>query len=358
MLEFVTSRKGLWLVFAGFLLGIASLVIPPLIYRVAPREWKPGGVERAILVDSEFEELWDMTAYIGCKTCLISTENNVYFSGSLKNNSREFLVVLDLFTGEIEWQQVLQRGQTLQGLDSQHIYVNQPSTQKIANATQMWGGGKLIAYNIKSHDEVWNQKFAGSGGTSIISIVDDVLEVDAGPGFYQVDSHTGRQISGPQQQALLFNGEGVQYKQYAGSELSGINMETMMPIWTYKLPRFSQFIFEDEFILIGNGGATALNGNTGEVLWTQRDVISNIAVSNGIAYFIQMENGIWGGHNTLDAQLFAVDVQTGETLSTLHFEPSKIRSGYEYLVAASDDIVLMYLGDSSQLTALRFSPDE
>ncbi len=59
--------------------------------------------------------------------------------------------------------------------------------------------------------------------------------------------------------------------------------------------------------------------------------------------------------------MIAVDIQTGEVLSTLRFEPSEISSGgghYEYLVAASDDIVLVYLGDGRQLIALRFSPDE
>ena len=365
MHEFIMSHKILWPL--PTLLTIIAMVIIVLVERVAPREWRPAVVKHTVPIDSDFEELWNLTAYIGCKTCLASTESNVYFSGSLENNSREFLVSLDLFTGEIEWQQVLKNRQTLEGFDSQYIYVNQPATQKIADSTQLWGVGELIAYDIESRDEVWNQKFAGSGGTSVNSIVGDTLIIEAGSRYYQVDTHTGQQRSGPQHQILLFNREGIQYQRSRGEGLRGIDTEAEEVIWAYKLSRFPQFIFEDEFILIGNaaskewGGATALNGNTGKILWEQRNVISNIVASNGVAYFIQLEEGIWGPNRTLDAQLLAIDIQTGETLSTLRFEPSEIRSGhghYEYLVAASDDIVLVYLGDGRQLIALRFSPDK
>jgi len=364
MLEFM-HRKGLWYVLASFLFAVMFNVIGYFVDQVSPRVWKTAVVKHAVPIDSEFEKLWELTAYIDCMTCLVSTESNVYFSGGLENKSRESLVNLDLPTGQVEWQQALKSQQSLAGLDSQYIYVNQSHTQKIANATQMWGAAEIIAYDIDSQDEVWNQKFAGSRGTSIDSIVDGVLMINAGTGFYQVDSHTGRQISGPpQQQFLLFNGEGIQYKRYPGLKLSGINIETKMPVWTYKHSGLPRFIFENDLIILDStesstrGGIVTLNGNTGEKLWEYRWTVSNVAVSNGVAYFIQLEEGIWGPGRTLDAQLLAVDIQTGEVLSTLHFDPSEVHGNYTYLVAASDDIVLVYLGDGSQLIALRFSPDK
>ncbi len=361
------SHKILWP--APILLTIIAMVIIVSVERVGPREWKPASVKHNIPVNSEFEELWNLTTYIRCKSCLASTESNVYFSGSLENNSPEFLVGLDLHTGQIEWQQMLQSGQTLERIDSQHIYINQPATQKIANSTQLWGTAQLIAYDIESHDEAWKQKFAGSGGVSINRIVEEMLIVEAGSGFYQVDIHTGQQITGPQREILLSNEEGFQYQRVHGVAgiLQGIYIETQEVIWTYDLLRFSQFIFEDELILIGNdasggiGEVTTLNGNTGEELWRYARVISNIATSNGVVYFIQVGEGEWGQNKTLDARMIAADIQTGEVLSTLRFEPSEISSGgghYEYLVAASDDIVLVYLGDGRQLIALRFLPDE
>jgi hypothetical protein len=53
-------------------------------------------------------------------------------------------------------------------------------------------------------------------------------------------------------------------------------------------------------------------------------------------------------------------MRTGETIGALSFEPNEIRSGdnhYEYIVSATDDIILVYLGDGRQLIALRFHPD-
>ncbi len=364
----IASNKWLILLSAVFLyvLTIVSFV-KWVTYRDDIREWRPAVVKHIVPVDSEFEELWELTAYIHGKGGLASTGSNVYISGSFENNSPEFLVSLDLLTGQIEWQQRLHRNQSLDRVDSHYIYIHQSATQKIANLTQMWGTAEIIAYDIESHDEVWNQKFAGSGGAHIENIVEDIIIVKANSGLYQVDSHTGEQISGPQRQVLLATRDGIQYQRSYDEGLQGIDIEAKEVVWTYKASVFAQLVFEDDIILIGNGvsaergGATALNGNTGEILWKQRDVISNIATSNGIAYLIQLASGEWYQDVTLDAQLLAVDIRTGEVLSTLRFEPSEIRSGhghYEYLVAASDDIVLVYLGDGRQLIALRFSPDK
>lgn len=369
----IFSRKGRLLLLAVFLLTIVVACISPMVewftYRTSIRQWKSASLSHNVPINSQFEKLWSLAAFIRCKSCLISTENNVYFSGSLENNSPEFLVSLDLLTGGIEWQQMLRKFQTLEGLNSKHIYISQSATQKIAGPTQLWGAAQIIAYDIESFEEVWRQQFAGSWGVSINRIVENMLVIDAGPGLYHVNTDTGQKIDGPQQQDLLSAREEIQYlRTYdAGPVLRSVNIESGEIVWDHDLPSFPQFVFEDELILIGNavsgelGGAAALDGNTGETLWNQRRVISNIAVSNGVVYFIKLEEGVWGQDLALDAQLMAVDIRTGETLGTLHFEPSGIRSGsghYEYLVTASDNIVLVYLGDGRQLIALRFLTDK
>ncbi len=369
----IINRKGLLFLLAIFLLTIVVVSISPLIewftYRTSIRQWKSAVLSHEVPTNAQFEELWDLTAFIDCKTCPVSTESNVYLSGSLKNNSPEFLISLNLLTGQVEWQQRLQNQQTLEELDSKYIYISEGATQKIAGPTQLWGAAQIIAYDLE-FNEVWMQRFAGSVGVTINGIIEDTLVVDAGPGFYRVDTRTGKKIDGPRQQVLLSDRGKIQYLlAYEGrTVLYGVDTETEKAIWDHDLFSSSpQFLFEDELILIGNavggelGGVTVLDGKTGKVLWKHRRVISNVASSNEIVYFMQLEEGIWGQDLILDAQLLAVDIRTGETLGSLQFEPSGIQSGsghYEYLVSASNDIVLVYLGDGRQLIALRFLPDE
>lgn len=346
-------------------ISVSPLLIDWYTYRANTRQWKYASRSHDVPVNAQFEELWNITAYIGCKTCLMSKENNVYLSGSLQNNSPEYLINLDLLTGNVKWQHMLQNNQTLEGFDSENIYISQSSTRSIGSPTQLLGAAEIIAYDIHSRNEVWRRKFAGSWDAPINRIIEAGLVVDSGPGFYLVDDETGEIINGPQEEAILSDDEEVQYLlgYDARPILQGVDVETEEILWTYdELAVFAQFIFEDELILFGNnvsgefGGATAIDGRTGKVLWQHARVISNVAVSNGVAYFIKLDEGIWGQGRSLGATLLAVDICTGETIGALRFEPNKIRSEgihYEYIVSATDDIVLVYLGDGRQLIALR-----
>jgi hypothetical protein len=93
-------------------------------------------------------------------------------------------------------------------------------------------------------------------------------------------------------------------------------------------------------------------------LWEYSGIVSNIANDGGVAYFIILEPGSsWGGDSAENAQLVAIDIRTGKMLGSVNFEPPGIQSGwgnYHYHVAASNDIVLVYLGDSRQLFAFRY----
>ena len=371
----ISSRNGCLLLLIMIVLTVVIVIGASILLtewstrRGTPRQWKYASRSHEVPVNSQFEELWNIKAYIGCKTCLMSKENNVYLSGSLENNSPEFLINLNLLTGNAKWQHMLQNNQTLEGFDSENIYISQSSTRSIGSPTQLLGAAEIIAYDIHSRNEVWRRKFAGSWDAPINRIIETGLVVDSGPGFYLVDDETGEIINGPQEEAILSDDEEVQYLlgYDARPILQGVDVETEEILWTYdELAVFAQFIFEDELILFGNnvsgefGGATAIDGRTGKVLWQHARVISNVAVSNGVAYFIKLDEGIWGQGRSLGATLLAVDIQTGETIGALSFEPNKIRSEgihYEYIVSATDDIILVYLGDGRQLIALRFHPD-
>ncbi|MFO7682332.1 MAG: hypothetical protein R6X34_20010 [Chloroflexota bacterium] len=146
----ISSRNGCLLLLMLIVLTVVIVIGASILFTdwfahsAAPRQWKYASRSHEVPVNAQFEELWNIKAYIGCKTCLKSTEDDVYLSGSLENNSPEFLVNLNLLTGNVKWQHMLQNNQRLEGIDSKNIYISQPKTQKIGSSTQLWGAAGII----------------------------------------------------------------------------------------------------------------------------------------------------------------------------------------------------------------------
>lgn len=134
-----------------------------------------------------------------------------------------------------------------------------------------------------------------------------------------------------------------------------------MAAWSYKK---QEFVWErewstaadyDYFPYLANdvllGRNFALDSQTGHELWrlTEADArISNILVSNGIAYFLAQ-----GG------QLRALNARTGQLLASIQFEltmPPSEPTISTFNVASSVNKVVVYLGDGYQLFAFQFIP--
>ena len=79
---------------------------------------------------------------------------------------------------------------------------------------------------------------------------------------------------------------------------------------------------------------------TGETISHYEDVISNIAVSQDHVYFI-----------TSDASLLVINIETGKLLEEVSFGPEITDKPYPttFLVAAEEDWLIVYFGDSQQL---------
>jgi outer membrane protein assembly factor BamB len=94
------------------------------------------------------------------------------------------------------------------------------------------------------------------------------------------------------------------------------------------------------------GLAFGVDATTGHTLWEYQNIIGNIAVDGDIAYFL-----------TRDVQLWAVDIKTGNRLGIVSFSPNTNPDSVNnaYHVAASNGIVVTYLGEGQQMFAFRFS---
>jgi outer membrane protein assembly factor BamB len=93
------------------------------------------------------------------------------------------------------------------------------------------------------------------------------------------------------------------------------------------------------------GLAFGVDATTGRTLWEYQNIIGNVAVDRNVAYFL-----------TRDVKLWAVDIRTGDRLGLVRFSPDTHPDSVNnaYRVAASDGVVVIYLGEGQQLFAFRF----
>ncbi|MEJ2746581.1 MAG: PQQ-binding-like beta-propeller repeat protein, partial [Anaerolineae bacterium] len=88
---------------------------------------------------------------------------------------------------------------------------------------------------------------------------------------------------------------------------------------------------------------------TGDLIWeTEENVVSNVAVDGAAAFFV-----------TSQAELVALDVETGQKVGSVQFSNEETQLGEDrgYFVAASGGNVFVYLGDGRQLFAFHFLAD-
>jgi outer membrane protein assembly factor BamB len=211
---------------------------------------------------------------------------------------------LYLFNGDVLWQAGIPA--SIHGRpwaivsNARFIYIGFLDSPAEGYQFEERGSVRLAAYDIESGDLVWNRVYQGLAIITSISATGQE-EVTFGGGFghtgvpveYTIDAQTGDVIS---------------------YHIMGLSASQL-----HSLP-----------------------------LSLDREVVSNIALSKGILFFL-----------TEDALLWAVDEDTGEILGSVQFTPNNLRFNvpYDHHVAATSEFVIVYLGDSRQLFAFRFSPE-
>lgn len=233
-------------------------------------------------------------------------------------------------------------------------------------------GNHIVAYEPESGKRVWGTQLPGVRGISNVTATETELFIQGVPDkFFILDASTGRQLSSASSSgdigytAFLIENDTVYWHEWP-LRLVSTNLQTEERNWsqTFEGRRFEQTpIFTDELIFVVSfwGQLFALDKETGDIVWQtapldslihEERVISNVAVADGIVYYL-----------TQDSELRALDMYTGELLSTVGFTPSLFTLGtdeinYRFDVAADGDLIAVYFGDSYQIFTFRFLRNE
>jgi len=213
-------------------------------------------------------------------------------------DSHNSLQCIDIQSGETHWQKRISASGTNVTSNEDLIFVSSSTRTHCATYTPQCDVIKVVAYDVLSGEIRWSNTYEGMGTVTQTSADASTLLIVGGGGHgtygakITIDVNTG----------------------------SSSRKETSPFLASYE-PSLS--------------------------LPTKERIVSNTAIANDIAYFI-MEN----------TTLSAMDINTEQSLSSANFEPrqSPLTLGNLFQVAAHNNIVVVYLGDSKQLFTFRFMP--
>lgn len=297
----------------------------------------------------KFEKVWDIsdvTVWSDERMGYMGVKNEaVFFWGNLHPSEPESLIALNLSNASVKWE-MTRRGRGIPlgfGHDDHAIYTS-------------FEYNVVSAYSIETGEAVWESTLTTARNFGHIITLNNEIQTVSGTGyFFVLDASDGT----------------VQFKEYDGSRLfmdgdmtyvysGGIKAinDSEEIIWKFNPtePVIQTPVIQNNTVYLRTGVYTlgqihAINQGNGEVLWETlpNNVISNVAVSDGIAYYL-----------TLDLYLRAVDAQSGELLDKVKFQPSNTINIEEnhYFVAADNSNVVIYLDDTNQLFSFHFTSEE
>ena len=321
-----------------------------LIYSIAREDyhWQPSLLEHRISdTTSGFQVLWEKTNVFSLandrEIYLAVVDENVIFAGSLNENDWPSLISLDTLTGQEQWR-VDTSPQSFAN-DAQFIYIGISWNQ-------------IAAYEITSGDVVWSESLRDARNFTHLIADGEMLHVgSATSNYYRLDKSTGAVDQIIKTTFDFFIEDGIIYTTAPFMTAKHENSDNI--IWQTDLgnPVAINPVLTDNFIILKTqfggwpiGQGHILDRQTGVILWeTEPDsVISNLAISDEIVYYL-----------TENAKLHAVDIYTGDKLDAVSFE-SKITEAdlvnRNFMVAADEGIVVIYMGDSQQMFSLKFDP--
>ncbi len=353
-----------------FLFFFALVLYPAYVFFVKDQivendepKWISTARQAPLIVEtipSEMELLWEKENTltdntIGGKLLMIAVNNSAYLIGSFDVTDFQTVYKIDLRSGDIVWQLPNDQGifepkaSTLAN-NAKTIFIGFDGTQKIDGSMSM-GAGKIVAYDADSSNEVWSQPVPGARSISTLVASPDWVTVDGNYSsqFHIFDAKSGVALSSSKMELLLFKHHNSLFKRVGPSIIIAEDAETGGMLWDHTsgnvildapllIDEKNMIIFRtgDEF-----GTVYALNMNTGEQIWRHGNVMSNVAVSDSVAYFV-----------TTEAQLSARDIASGDILASVAFQPAEnLESNLAFPigVAASQNVVLVYFGGSRQM---------
>lgn len=326
-------RKFIWLLLLFTIIGI-GWVITTLVKTLTLGDPTPTQHYAVSDAPSQFQRVWSLdnmydSGFSATRPMLLATSNNeIFFLGySAQDNYRSLIMRIEPSTGQvIETIRVSKDAQAIAS-DDRLIYIGVGSKGKILG-DDLEGAAQIIAYDIVSGTQAWSQQIRGA--REILSITPQGTRLFITTSYsrdtlHYLDTSSGRIISS--------------------------NNETNTTFGSIYFPPIL-----DDGIYIGQFGPRVsvvygLEATTSNLLWQTDDIAyGNVAVNNGVAYFL-----------TNQTELLAINVRNGQTITSVQLVPDipqdqlSQRELSPFDVTVSGDIVAVYMGDSFQLFAFRFS---
>lgn len=318
-----------------------------------------------------FTQSWTTDSFIPCASCLIAEDGKVYLLGSLSQDRTPHLIRLDLFTGDVDWE--VRLDQNAHGpmlLTTHFIYVGVAGTSNIGSETQTFGSAQIMALDRNSGDEVWETRIPGANSIVWLAAANETLFAVGNIYFAVTTLHaeTGQRQESSQNELVLFDDGAVRYAAEPNGTLTAWDSQQNNVLWQWDDP-ITSFHFDTTHNIVllktgdnVSGKVAAVDSHTGQLLWQKKRVLSMTSDGSFVYLLTLLDSPLgWGGDNVIDAQLLALDIQSGALLGGFTFDPPGIQSGYgnyDYSVTAGQNIVLIYLGDGRQLFTLKFTPPE
>lgn len=354
-------------VFVLWGLPIGQKIRPALLQETTPI---PPAINYVVTTLSpQFEQLWVKSRVSNNYSThqggvhLDATGKYAFLLGSLEENKAGNLALtkLDLLTGDIEWFKfkplsLSEGAASTIDIDSDFIYIGFDGTQKISGDTT-FGAGKVRAYDTDSGNMAWSKVVPGARGVDTLVATNSTVSVDGAfsSSNYLLTAETGDVLGATEKPNFVwFTDDGISYERNKSFPFQARDIKTNEIIWQNTDGYYpSQPPTLTESVIVARSGDTkflgtvfAVDNATGDLIWEYKDVLSNVTVDSSTAFFL-----------TSDIKLIAIDIETGEILDQMVFTSNLIQDGtsdIHYFVAASNNIVLVYLGDSQQLFAFRF----
>ena len=355
--------------------------------------WEKALFSREPIEMNNFEHLWTLEdVFINARDRAIymaANDKQIAIHGALKSYNSPTQISIESSSGEIISAGMLGTngmfgipsysfGIANAAYDSEYMYLGFDGGGQVTSDSKGNAGG-VAAYDMNSGEIVWTQIITGTGTMHSLMVGQGVVSVyGGGPwGFYLIDSADGTIIhvleNGVGKTSLASDSPAVFAVWYDYISKSGNHEETgnipNINFWRERFHDVSQppILFNDLLLVKRNemitdgikragnidegtaiGSIVLLDGETGETIWeTENNVISNVAKNESTAFYL-----------TTSAELVALDLYTGQKMGSVQFMISEIQLGSDrgYFVAAADDTVFAYFGDSRQLFSFHFSP--
>lgn len=246
--------------------------------------------------------------------------------------------------------------------DNQTLWTHPAYNAKLAyNSKYLFIGekGVVTAVDMNSGEQVWRTQLPVSKAISYIAANGEDVSVDVIPTyFYAIDANTGQislSTSSTQDRPYFYGYHETLEFHVAARSVWAEDKESGETIWkeSLGLTLIESPLLSNDLLLVKEGqigSVYAFDTATGAVVWqSQEKAVSNVVVDNSIGYFL-----------TMNAQLLALNAETGQLLAALNFLPQTLNEPFErgYYVAAHNGMVAVYFGDSRELFLLRYTGTE